>query len=165
MDVEKAGEQDTTDMGGCISLQGFGFWEREGRDKQQPHTWKLIRGGVKQNGPPLNFFRALIDHMHASSLISSLEAIDVEVRCLFFLSLAVGFISWRLRCIPHFGGTACLRCLGWCWHWINRFRIRIIESLLMMKDAVERGEIILVSWNYVSSYFGFLIPVTNFYTV
>ena len=84
MDVEKAGEQDTTDMGGCISLQGFGFWEREGRDKQQPHTWKLIRGGVKQNGPPLNFFRALIDHMHASSLISSLEAIDVEVRCFFF---------------------------------------------------------------------------------
>ena len=52
MDVDKAGEQDTTDMGGCISLQGFGFWEREGRDKQQPHTWKLIHAGEAERTTP-----------------------------------------------------------------------------------------------------------------
>ena len=93
---------DAAEMDGDI-LQGFGFWEREGRNRQQPHTWKLIHAGEAERTTP-----ELIqgpDRSYACViLISSQVPVIVDQLCLVFWLLDLfcdGCVASNILVVQH----------------------------------------------------------------
>lgn len=182
MDVEKAGKHDIVDMGAwvCVvmagwgkaaemeisSSQGFKFGNGR-RDGHKPHTWNLSHVDEAK-------WTAIIDHMHASSLISSSVAVAVEVLWFFFWVHWLYFLMVLLH--PTFGGITCIHYLGswhWIdpsrvghlfflskrvghlgsWNWIDPSKVGTTESLLVLKQVVKTHLTTTVWWNDAMQWF------------